>query len=100
MVFVNGDWVGTTCEPMAIWSTLRKRRRQGLIHPHTSIYIRDSHLFIMTDSGRALRPLIPIDETTDRPALTKEIVGELVRGEIQFEDLFLDSRGERDAVME
>jgi RNA polymerase Rpb2, domain 4. len=71
-----------------------------MIHPHTSIYIRDGHLFVMTDAGRALRPLIPVDVETGRPALTKEIVAELVARRMNFDELFLDPEGERDAVME
>lgn len=52
----------------------------------------------MTDAGRALRPLIPVDAGV--PRLTKEVVARVAAGEVRFDELFLDPTGEREAVLE
>ena len=63
-VFINGDWIGYTDNPKLMISMIKDIRKNGLIHYHTSIYfdtIKYS-LYIYTDGGRPIRPLLVIDD--------------------------------------
>jgi DNA-directed RNA polymerase II subunit RPB2 len=59
-VFINGDWIGYTQDPDKLINLFKKKREDCHIHPHTSIYwnIRDYSIFIFSDSGRCIRPLL------------------------------------------
>ena len=62
-VFVNGDWIGFTENPKELISVFKKNRKNGCINIYTSIYwnIQEHSLYIFSDSGRPLRPLIIIE---------------------------------------
>jgi len=59
-VFVNGNWVGITHDPIKITRTLRAYRRNSLINILISISwdIKNNEIVILTESGRPCRPLI------------------------------------------
>ncbi len=71
-VFVDGAWWGTTTDPAKLVDDMRKERRCGHIHPHTSItWLRDARAIataskmgevrICGTGGRIVRPLFIID---------------------------------------
>lgn len=57
-VWVNGDLFGFVKEPLALLKDLRGMRSSGRIHPMTTIYLKSQDLYIDTDQGRILRPLL------------------------------------------
>ena len=63
-VFINGDWIGFTKEPKELVDLVKKYRRDGFIHIHTSIYwnIMNYYIQIYTDCGRPIRPLLLIQD--------------------------------------
>lgn len=89
-VFLNGTLVGYypgSAESLA--KALTHLRRKGRLHYETSVkYIQTEYLnevYINTDEGRALRPLIVVDG--GKPRLTKELVEEYLSGKLTFDDL-------------
>ena len=110
-VFVNGDWIGCVAHD---WEFVRRwrmfRREHQLIHRHTSIYWDPScrEVLFWTDFGRMLRPLIIVynnlDEYNERcleardaglPAppreefvqwtrLTRDVIAQFMRGEVDM----------------
>ena len=62
-VFINGAWIGVldvdAATAVAAVATLRKAKRSGRIHPHTSIAYKTARreIWINTEGGRLLRPL-------------------------------------------
>ena len=65
-VFVNGDWIGFTDEPMIIVKKIKSYRSFGQIHNHTSVYwnMQANYIYIYTDNGRPIRPLLLINKGT------------------------------------
>lgn len=62
-IMVNGNIIGITDNPDKFTAKLRKYRRNGVIHPETSIsyneYTKEVH--ISTDAGRLCRPLFVVE---------------------------------------
>ena len=65
-VFVNGNWIGITEEPLYIVLLLKLYRRNGLINIFTSIsfIIEDLEIHVFTDGGRCCRPLYIVENDT------------------------------------
>jgi DNA-directed RNA polymerase subunit B len=89
-VLLNGTLVGYypgSAETLA--KALIHLRRKGRIHYETNVkYVQTGYLnevYINTDEGRALRPLIVVEG--GKPRLTKELVEEYLSGKLTFEDL-------------
>jgi DNA-directed RNA polymerase II subunit RPB2 len=66
-VFINGVWVGMSDNPEELARTLREQRRGGLLGGmiHEISVARDigeRELFISTDHGRLMRPLLIVGE--------------------------------------
>ena len=59
-VFINGDIIGYTKYPKELHYMFINERRNNLIHPHCSIYwnYQDYSIYIFSDKGRCIRPLI------------------------------------------
>ena len=59
-IFINGIWMGYTIEPNDLYKDFKKYRYQNLIHHYCSIYwdYIDNSIFIFSDRGRCIRPLI------------------------------------------
>jgi DNA-directed RNA polymerase II subunit RPB2 len=58
-VFVNGNWIGITQEPLLLKNKLVLYKHTGLIPTYISIsfYIQENSIYIYTDSGRLVRPI-------------------------------------------
>ena len=62
-IFINGKWLGfINSDIMEIIDTFKKNRELGIIHPHSSIYINYNNecIYIYTDRGRFIRPLLRV----------------------------------------
>ncbi len=88
-VFLNGRPIGFHPDGEALASKLRQLRREGKISYEVGVaHIQDEYVnevYINTDEGRLLRPLIVVEE--GKPKLTKEMVEKVRRGELSFWDL-------------
>jgi len=62
LIFLNGDVIGFTKQPFEICDTLRKCRRNGTLHMHTSVTFIGSakEIHIQTDAGRVIRPVFRV----------------------------------------
>ena len=61
-IFLNGAWIGTVGveDTLPLIDSLRKAKRSGEIHIHTGIVWKNAfkELWISTEAGRVLRPLL------------------------------------------
>lgn len=57
-VWVNGDMFGFVADGLGLLKDMRRRRAAGIIHPMTSLYLKNQDIYIDTDQGRILRPLL------------------------------------------
>ena len=72
-VFVNGLWHAVVTNPNVLFTELNTRKCTGQLHVHTSIvfdYARNE-LRINTESGRTVRPILRIDNQTNKIMLSK-----------------------------
>ncbi len=86
-VFINGEFVGIHPEPLELARDIRRLRRSGQINDQINVayFIKTNEVLINTDSGRARRPLMVIEN--GRLLVTEEDEEMLGRGEICFADL-------------
>ena len=63
-IFINGNWIGYVLDPEIIVKLFKENRNKCLIHPHNSIHwdILDYSIYIFTDRGRCIRPLLKISD--------------------------------------
>ena len=97
-VFVDGNWVGITREPLHLTDKLIQGRRREEINHSVSVVrdIKNSELRVATDAGRCLRPLFVVerDEITGMQGLSlkgADLV-DLQRRDTTFSNLLLDGR--------
>jgi len=66
-VLVNGMLMGYTINPNGCVDMFREKRRNGLIHPHCSVYwdVYEYGIYIFSDGGRLIRPLLRVSSLKD-----------------------------------
>jgi DNA-directed RNA polymerase subunit B len=86
-VHVNGDIFGLHMNPHKLVEHFKRRRRSGRIRSEVSIRhdALNRDIFINTDKGRILRPLLVLDGGS--LVLSKEIIDNLRERTITFKDL-------------
>ena len=86
-VHVNGDIFGLHMNPHKLVDHFKRRRRSGRIRPEVSIRhdAPNRDIFINTDKGRILRPLLVLDGGS--MVLSKEYLDGLKDRSITFKDL-------------
>ena len=86
-IHVNGDIFGLHKRPNKLVSQFKRRRRSGRIRPEVSIRhdTENRDVFINTDRGRIMRPLLVLEDGTLN--LAKFHLEGLRTGEITFSDL-------------
>lgn len=93
-VWVNGDLYGYVNDGLKLLHLARHNRSTGVFHPMTTIYMTGHDLYIQTDQGRILRPLLKIgpDGNLNIP---KDALELLRYGEIDWTTLVRDPEGKR-----
>lgn len=59
-VFINGSIIGFTSQFIQLYQYLLHAKRNLIIHYHTSLYYWNNCLYINTDAGRVIRPVLII----------------------------------------
>ena len=76
-VFINGAWMGMCKHPQELDTTLRKSRRNGILHKSVGIAFNRAvrEMRIYTDGGRLIRPLVRVED--NRLMATEEILQDI-----------------------
>ena len=93
-VWINGDIIGTTEDGLKLLKILRNKRSQGVLHPMTTVYIREKDLTIFTDPGRVLRPLLRLKKDGNL-SITRDVLSDIEKGETDWISLINDPEGKR-----
>ena len=92
-LFLNGAWIGTipVADTLATLEKLRKAKRTGRIHIQIGIIWRSSlrELWITTEAGRMLRPLLVVETLKEIAADTTGAALKTVHAIRRWEDLLL-----------
>jgi DNA-directed RNA polymerase beta subunit/intein/homing endonuclease len=76
-VYHNGSWVCVTKDIYGLYKLLKKKRQEGFIDKHTSIYLdfHNKEIGIYSEGGRLIRPILVVDN--NKVNLSKEVLGEV-----------------------
>jgi len=76
-VFVNGEWIGITKNPIDITTMLKKKRMEGVIDKTVSIVfdIGGREIRIYCDGGRLYRPLLRVEN--NKLVLNKKVLSDI-----------------------
>ena len=90
-VLVNGDWIGFTENIDLLMNILETNRDNGRINIYISYYIDyiNSILYIYTDRGRCIRPLLKLDKF-NKLIYDKNIQKSIINGDLKWDDLLLN----------
>lgn len=99
-VFLNGAWIGVHPDPAEFVNQCREWRRTGVFHLHTGIHwdIRKQLVYIFTDAGRMVRPLMIVED--NKTCMTLEVAEALRSGAIQWLNLFTTNNPSGKAIVE
>jgi DNA-directed RNA polymerase II subunit RPB2 len=77
-VFLNGDWMGTSMEPIKLLNELKEMKYKGDISNQISIVLDviENEIRINTDSGRLTRPIFVVDDNNEIK-LTREMLNKI-----------------------
>ncbi len=86
-IFLDGRYLGATSDPDALVNEIKEKRRAGMISDQVNVVFHKhlDEVKILTDSGRARRPLIIVNE--GKPMLNNDHVEKLKNGQITWSDL-------------
>jgi DNA-directed RNA polymerase II subunit RPB2 len=97
-IIVNGTISGFVSDAKATWKTIVQLRRKGFINRDTSVCYTTNEIFVYTDSGRLLRPLLVVEDS--KMLVTKEDIMEIVSGKKYWSDLMREGKIELIDAME
>src|SRR5512133_4243841 len=83
-VFVDGALIGLVDDPKELVGTIRSMRRQGAIAAEINVSHKEYNgdVVILTDRGRARRPLIVLKN--GEPLISEEDLARLEKKEVEF----------------
>ena len=86
-IYLNSQLVGYCDNPIEFTQQMREKRRKGKISHQMNITYNENHneIFIFTDSGRARRPLIIVDNGI--PRFNEKHLNKLSRGLLKWDYL-------------
>ena len=91
-VFVNGCWLGISETPNELYMDMKDKKYRGIINIYTSIVFdyKRMEIRICNDGGRLTRPVLRV--RNNRALLTQEIVQQVARKELSWNDLLTACR--------
>ena len=103
-LFLNGAWIGTVAykDTLKTVELLRKAKRRGRIHIQTGIIWKTSlsELWITTEAGRMLRPLLVVNGLKDIAADKSGALLEQIHSSKRWEDLILWESPNGESIIE
>ena len=93
-VIINGCWVGVTDTPHELYRDIKAKKMRGIINAYTSV-VFDHELLeirVCNDGGRLARPLLRVEQETRQLVLSPDVLGQVQRQELGWNDLLTDCR--------
>ncbi len=105
-IYLNSKYIGKVEDPRLFVENVKDQRRKGSLADDVNIFFDEStnEIYVMSDEGRARRPLIIVKES--KSLLTEKHIQQLEDGEITWYDLirqgvveYLDAAEEENALV-
>jgi DNA-directed RNA polymerase II subunit RPB2 len=96
-IFVNGNWIGVTDNPLLMVDQMKLFRRNGILPVFTSISFDYEHneVYVYTDSGRLTRPLYYVQN--EKPSFDRKQVKDLLdSGKITWSEIVAGFKTKKD----
>ena len=90
-VFINGNIVGITEDPVTLYSSLKELKYKGIMNIYTSIVFdyKLNEIKICNDSGRLTRPLLKIKNKN--LLITDKIINDIEENKLKWNDLLTNT---------
>ena len=97
-VFVNGNIVGISTDPPALYAKLKTMKHTGVINIYTSIVFdyKFKELRVCNDSGRLLRPVLRVKD--NHLVLDKKTIAGLESNDLSWEDLLTNTKMDESVI--
>lgn len=91
-VFINGTWVGTTDDPIELFSSLKEHKYKGIINIYTSIVFdyKANELRVCNDAGRVTRPVLRVKD--GKILLSNDIIDAVKNKSLTWDDLLIKGK--------
>ncbi len=88
-VFINGAWIGCAKNPTEFYTSLKNKKKMGLINPRVSITfnIEFKEIKICSDAGRLIRPVLRVEN--NKLILTKDLLNKINKNNSTWNELII-----------
>ena len=86
-VFVNGNWIGISENPLELYQNLKDKKYKGIINVYTSIIFdyKFNEIRVCNDAGRLTRPLLRV--RNNNILVTSEVIDGIKNDNLGWNDL-------------
>jgi DNA-directed RNA polymerase II subunit RPB2 len=86
-VFVNGNWIGISENPLELYKNLKDKKYKGIINVYTSIIFdyKFNEIRVCNDAGRLTRPLLRVRD--NNILVTSDVIGGIKSDKLGWNDL-------------
>jgi DNA-directed RNA polymerase II subunit RPB2 len=86
-VFVNGNWIGISENPLELYQNLKDKKHKGIINVYTSIIFdyKFNEIRVCNDAGRLTRPLLRVRD--NNILVTSDVIDGIKSDKLGWNDL-------------
>jgi DNA-directed RNA polymerase II subunit RPB2 len=86
-VFVNGNWIGISENPLELYQNLKDKKYKGIINVYTSIIFdyKFNEIRVCNDAGRLTRPLLRVRD--NNILVTSDVIDGIKSNRLDWNDL-------------
>ena len=97
-VFVNGNWIGISENPLDLYQNLKDKKYKGIINVYTSIVFdyKFNEIRVCNDAGRLTRPLLRVRD--NNILVTSEVINGIKSDKVGWNDLMTNCNIEESII--
>ncbi len=97
-VFVNGNWIGISENPLELYQNLKDKKYKGIINVYTSVIFdyKFNEIRVCNDAGRLTRPLLRVRD--NNILVTSEVIDGIKSDKLGWNDLMTNCNIEESII--
>ena len=97
-VFVNGNWIGISENPLELYQNLKDKKYKGIINVYTSIIFdyKFNEIRVCNDAGRLTRPLLRVRD--NNILVTSDVIDGIKSDKVGWNDLMTNCNIEESII--